>query len=370
MAKPLIVIITRMHAVKDALKGISSDEYVAIWLRDAEEEFAYFMLPTCGVLIVHGHRMRYKLVSYKKDANNQIQEAIKDSALRLDQYDELYVLYHATDNVSLSPEDVAPAFGGRTVKAAKYSSLPTESKMGPWVKGALKQLGFTDDLIGEVESCRSSSPEEIRKRAHSVLPVASGKAFSHLKHQIGHLFLSLSIDIQGMESVEGAERLAYAKEILKERSDNRYSFKQRLSNLRFLVAKVDDGNEKTLSGDALPDNASVWDWLVAFDLDGSETSKNLLVLSGLALSENGPVTDQNNGLVFYFNSLDRATVAEALMPAMKSSFKMYLWNNGQSKEEELGLEKWLEKLDSVLDELRSTFIKLGEERQEVAQNAG
>ncbi len=368
MAKSLFVIITRMHAIKGAA-GEMGDEYVAIWLRDAEEEFAYFMRPTCDVLIVHGHRNKYTPGNYKKDAANQIRQAIEDSALRLDQYDRLYVLYHATDTVTLSPEDMALAFGGRSVNLTKYSSMPTASKAGPWVKGALEQLGFPEDLIREVIGSRLVTPGIDGEQTPSSTAGARREAFSHLKHQIGHLFLPLSIDLQGMELVEGAERLAYAEEILKDRR-GKQPLKQRFANLRFLVAKVDDGNGKTLSVESLVGGFSVWDWISAAGQEGTEAGRNLLALAGITLAQGRPAVDQKSGVLSYFSTLDAVAVAENLMPAMTASFRISLWENGQTTEARLGFDKWLNELDNSLDELRGILIRLGEESGEVIHKAG
>jgi hypothetical protein len=65
------------------------------------------------------------------------------------------------------------------------------------------------------------------------------KKFSLLKHRIAHLFLPLDIDLQGIGEVEGEKKIEYLKEVLNEKKNNQYYYRQKLADLWYSVTGKD-----------------------------------------------------------------------------------------------------------------------------------
>jgi hypothetical protein len=361
-----------MHAYKGTPGIAEGDEYVSVWLQDKDEEYATFRSDVCDLLLLHGYKEKYETANDEVQAvADQIQQAIESANVKLDAYgdEDLYVLYHGPRAFILTSDDLAPAFGRRAIKVARYSSVPDRdaSILGPWVDHALKQLEFSQAVIDRVQSFRSTAAGGGDQPRPSGTLSARREAFSHLKHHITQLFLPLSIDIQGMESVEGLERLAYAADIIKERAMHK-SLIQRFSQLRILIAKVHDTAGKTLSTEA--PNFSVWDWLTTFGVEGDATI-SLLTLSGLVLKAGRPAVDSQSQVANYFAAIDGTDQAADLWPAMTQPFQLTLRNNGQSQRENLTFAEWLNRLDSVLDKLRTALLEVPEDdRDSVIIGAG
>lgn len=370
MAKHLFVIITRMHVANER-KGTIEDEYTYEWRRDVNEEHSYFMRETCDVLLIHGYFEKYKKKDRRKEiVAAEIADAIQHYDLKLDEYDQqkLFVLYHGMAGFKLQDTDLASVFGERRVTVAKYSSVPSPDvgKLGPLVKGALKQLEVPKEIIDDVESYKSNEGA-VTRSGPTVGSRNIREEFSNLKHQIGQLFLALSIDLQTIESVDGVAQLTYAKEILDERAEQD-SLVQSFSELRFLVARVEDGQGKACAGSA--ESTSIWEWLGHHGLQESKPAEDLLVLSGIVLNDGHPAVDDQSNVSKYFAKLDAVSQPRPLVHAMMATIQIVLRDNNQSTTEDITFHTWLNKLDSVLDELRTIVLERAAEQQEAVQTVG
>jgi len=132
-----------------------------------------------------------------------------------------------------------------------------------WYHQDKRGIGLLQEGLIKCLNSGSFKPEFFPK----ALPI---EFLSFLKHRIAHLFLSLDLDLQGVEETweEGreAEAVKYLKEVLA--GKDREHYRRKIADLQFMVAKVDQTIQNTATH---PDGSFVGPSLTITDLPDGQS---------------------------------------------------------------------------------------------------